>query len=218
MEWVGLHFAKVRILNMMISRIFPVYGSFSKDWGKPFSHPNASKTSGNGGASVRACGRKVHSNASSKRTVHLQVWDYSGSLWQVGKLFEIFSWPLWQHDCLVCGGSAYGPAFLEAALISQFGSFLFAFCCSASCWTVMMHFSIEISVQLFCHFVAAFTCAHVGPSTHWTLWKWGIRGCKNERSGGETMRHEVDLILHTWFTSLTSVLACRSEVQLGFSA
>ena len=41
---------------------------------------------------------------------------------------------------LYAAAQPYGPAFLEAALISRFASFLFALIHSASCRTVMMHF------------------------------------------------------------------------------
>lgn len=66
---------------------------------------------------------------------------------------------------LYAAAQPYGPAFLEAALISQFGSFLFAFCCSASCLNCHDAFlALRFSVQLFLSLCCCFTCAHVGPS------------------------------------------------------
>ena len=61
----------------------------------------------------------------------------------------------------------YGPAFLEAALISRFGSFLFAFCCFAACLTCDDSFSgLRCNVLCFWSPCCYLTCAHVSPKPH----------------------------------------------------
>lgn len=119
---------------------------------------------------------------------------------------------------LYAASQPYGPAFLEAALISQFRSFLFAFCCFAAYLTCDVSFWRR-RWNFLCFLSPC--CCLITECEHTTL------DCESEVSRVARMSEvEVrrwgmqrsDRISHTWFTSLTSVLACRSEVQLRSSA
>ena len=96
----------------------------------------------------------------------------------------------------------HGPAFLEAALINHFGSFLFA----STCLTVLkLVFLISPSLVCTILCVCARTCPKRGDlfsspgqgirvwsyCSHSRYWNLGLQGCKNERRGGDTVK-EVD--------------------------
>ena len=112
--------------------------------------------------------------------------------------------------------NGHGPAFLEAALIDRYGSFLIAIYSLPICWSICEFTFLQeedfMCAKLAVHVCSMFPCVFsCFLSFCSVLCGWGLQGCKNELRGGDSLR---DCDEGPYFTYIVHMSWKRPSMQL----